>query len=154
LGTDEEVKARVVPHVTTTDAEIDAAIARAKSYDIFRPRAVSATFDARNDSLKIELATGIQIIIPRRVLQGLEDASARQVASVQIGEDELSLHWESLDVDHYIPYLLEGFLGTRKWMTELGKMGGASRSPAKQAASRKNGRKGGRPPKRPKELAG
>jgi len=57
------------------------------------------------------------------------------------------LHWESLDIDHYIPALIDGVFGTRAWMSELGKLGGTSRSKAKQTAARKNGRKGGRPRK-------
>ena len=33
----------------------------------------------------------------------------------------------------------------RKFLSEIGKKGGSSRSPAKVAASRNNGKKGGRP---------
>ncbi|MHB8141548.1 MAG: hypothetical protein ACYDHD_09945 [Vulcanimicrobiaceae bacterium] len=37
--------------------------------------------------------------------------------------------------------------GNRRWMSELGKIGGRSRSDAKTRAARTNGRKSGRPRK-------
>jgi len=44
--------------------------------------------------------------------------------------------------------LLEGLLGSKRWMaSRLGQMGGVSRSPAKRAAARANGKLGGRPRK-------
>jgi hypothetical protein len=32
---------------------------------------------------------------------------------------------EALDVDHYVPSLIEGVFGNRRWMSELGKRGEA-----------------------------
>jgi hypothetical protein len=53
-----------------------------------------------------------------------------------------------LDADLYVPGLVEGVLGTRKWMAaRLGAAGGAARTPEKSAASRANGKLGGRPKK-------
>ena len=53
-----------------------------------------------------------------------------------------------LDVDLYLPALLEGLLGSKAWAAaRLGQKGGKARTPAKQAASRANGRLGGRPRK-------
>ena len=53
-----------------------------------------------------------------------------------------------LDADLYLPALLEGFLGSRKWMARrLGMAGGKSRSAAKKLAARNNGKLGGRPKK-------
>ena len=58
----------------------------------------------------------------------------------------LGLHFPALDADLYLPAILEGFLGSRRWMAEhLGKTGGQARSEAKTAAARANGRLGGRP---------
>jgi hypothetical protein len=61
--------------------------------------------------------------------------------------------WESLDVDHYIPGLIDGVFGTRKWMAAMGASGGAARTEAKRTSSRENGRKGGRPRGRPRKKA-
>jgi hypothetical protein len=133
--------------IVTTDAEIDVAIAEAKLYDQYRPKAVAASYRAKDDAVSITLLSGVELVVPRKLLQGLENATMTQLANVEIVGAQSGLHWELLDVDHYIPALIEGVFGTRKWMSELGKMGGASRTVAKQSASRKNGRKGGRPRK-------
>jgi hypothetical protein len=58
------------------------------------------------------------------------------------------LRWASLDVDLYVPALVAGIFGTRSWMTrELAAIAGRSKSAAKAAAARANGKKGGRPRK-------
>lgn len=129
----------------TTDAEIDAAIAYAKSYERYRPKAVAAEYRPQLDAVAITLATGVEILIPRRLLQGLESASPAVLAKVRVEDFGSALHWPKLDVDHYIPGLLDGVFGTRRWMSEIGRKGGSARSKAKARSSRANGRKGGRP---------
>ncbi|PZP25441.1 MAG: DUF2442 domain-containing protein, partial [Kocuria rhizophila] len=50
--------------------------------------------------------------------------------------------------DVYVPGFMKGIYGTRRWMAALlGAEGGKSSSPAKAAAARTNGAKGGRPRK-------
>jgi hypothetical protein len=139
------MKAETRARVATTNAEIDAGIARAKVSEKYRPKAVAAAYQKKNDSLEIVLATGVTLAIPRRLLEGLENASPGDVAKVTIEDHGSSLHWETLDVDHYVPGLIDGVFGTRKWMAAMGAKGGAVSSPAKRAAARKNGSKGGRP---------
>lgn len=136
--------------VDVSDADIDAAIARGQVYEDnpFRPRAVAAAYRPKDDALAITLATGVELAIPRRLLQGLADADPREVAKVHIEDGGRSLHWESLDVDHFVPGLIDGVFGTRRWMSECGKVGGLAKTPAKRAAARANGRKGGRPRRR------
>ena len=59
------------------------------------------------------------------------------------------LHFPKLDADIYLPALLEGILGSRNWVAaHLGALGGRAKSRAKAAASRRNGRLGGRPKKK------
>jgi len=131
--------------VVTTDREIDDAIERAKAYDAIRPRAISAAYLPKDDAVMIVLATGVTLTIPRTVLQGLENATLGDLTAVDIEDFGSSLRWNTLDVDHYVPALIDGIFGSRKWMSEAGKRGGASRSEAKRAAAKENGRKGGRP---------
>ena len=131
--------------IEVADAEIDAAIARSKVYDEHMPPiAVGAAY--ANGAIEICFATGVELRVPAKLLQGLERASAAQLAAVEIVAGEM-LHWEALDIDHYLPMLLAGVFGSRRWMREIGKRGGAARSVAKTRAARVNGRKGGRPRK-------
>jgi hypothetical protein len=139
-----EAKTRVV----TTDAEIDAAIAQAKVYERYRPKVVAAEYRAKGDLIAFKLASGIEIAIPRPLLQGLESASRSDVSRIEVEDYGSSLHWPKLGVDHYVPGLLEGIFGTKRWMAEIGRKGGTTRSSAKAKSSRANGRKGGRPKKR------
>jgi hypothetical protein len=60
---------------------------------------------------------------------------------------DLEQHWESLDVDLGVPELVAGLFSTKTWMAELGRQGGKAKSAAKSAASRANGKRGGRPRK-------
>ncbi len=139
--------------VITTDAEIDAAIAEARAQENNRSRAVKAYYDASDDKVVIRLASGVDVAIPRTHLQGLENATRTQAAELQLEGAGSGLHWASLDVDHYIPGLLAGVFGTRRWMSELGRKGGAVRNAAKAAAARANGRKGGRPRRNARAVA-
>jgi hypothetical protein len=54
-----------------------------------------------------------------------------------------------LDASIYIPGLLQGLTGTKRWMAQqLGREGGKARSAAKAASSAANGKLGGRPRKK------
>src|SRR5690606_19911056 len=93
----------------------------------------------------VEFTNGAALLVPARSLQGLEDASDAELAEVELA-GETGLHWESRDVDFTIAGLMRGIFGTAQFMYAQRK-GGQSRSPAKAAASRTNGAKGGRPRK-------
>lgn len=131
--------------VAASDAQIDAALAQARAYDAIRPRAVAAEYDKASDRIFIALSSGVELVIPRRLLQGLETATPAQLSQVAVEDHGSALRWDALDVDHYIPGLVDGVFGTRKWMSEIGKKGGSARSEAKTQAVRENGLKGGRP---------
>jgi hypothetical protein len=79
----------------------------------------------------------------------LEHAKAADLAEIELSPSGFGLHFPQLDADFYMPALLEGFLGSRKWMAaRMGEAGGKSRSKAKKAAARVNRAKGGRPRER------
>jgi hypothetical protein len=132
-----------------TREEYAAATAKGKRMLATTPHAVAARYDRRADRIVVTLSTGIDVSFSPRDAQGLEDASGEQLAAIEITPPGFGLHWPKLDADLYVPAVLEGILGSRRWMAErLGAAGGRSRSKAKVAASRENGKLGGRPPKK------
>jgi hypothetical protein len=84
-----------------------------------------------------------------RDAEGLEKATPAELETIEISPSGLGIHFPKLDADLYLPALLEGFWGSRKWMANrLGATGGRSRSVAKRKPAKKNGRLGRRPKKK------
>ena len=111
-------------------------------------RVVRAKFDPKTGRVVLDLDTGLCLAFYPEAAQGLSNASARQLADIEITPSGLGLHWPRLDADLYLPGLLEGLLGTKKWAAaKLGAAGGSTRSRAKAASARENGKRGGRPRK-------
>lgn len=125
-----------------TDAEIDAALERGRTVGRHEPRADTARYDRQSDRVIVELTNGCTFTFPPRLTQGLETATAEQLAQVELLGAGSALHWEALDVGLSIPGLMAGLVGTRTYMA---RRAGEARSPAKAAAARANGAKGGRP---------
>jgi Protein of unknown function (DUF2442) len=121
--------------------------ARAKGNDLVKHRAVAVAARYRAGMILVELSSGVEVHFPVRLAQGLEHGSPKELSDIQIEARGLGLHWPKLDVDLYVPNLLQGVLGTRKWMAEIGKLGGSVTSAAKAKASAENGKLGGRPKK-------
>jgi len=110
--------------VVTTEAEIDAALERAKQFDK-EPRVAAAEYNAQLNVVVLHLDTGRRLVIPREELQGLQDATDVQLAEIEIFAG-LSLAWPQLDVDHYLPHLLEHRYGSDQWMKALERRGVAA----------------------------
>jgi Protein of unknown function (DUF2442) len=122
-------------------AELGSATARSQ-------HATRVQYDAERDRIVIELSTGIEVSFSPKQAQGLETARPDDLAEIQITPSGLGLHFPLLDADLYVPALLEGLLGSAKWMAgQMGRMGGAARTASKAAAARENGKRGGRPRK-------
>ncbi len=77
-----------------------------------------------------------------------EHAKPHQLDKIEITPSGLGIHFPKLDADLYLPALLEGFLGSRRWIAaQMGRIGGKASTKAKSAAARRNGKLGGRPKK-------
>jgi len=127
-----------------TDEEIDAALERGRIADLTETRAKSARYDPKSGRIIVELTNGSIFMFPARMGQGLTDATDEQLADITLMGNGFALHWESIDAGFTVPGLLAGIFGTRKYMAQLA---GRATSPAKAAAARANGAKGGRPRK-------
>jgi hypothetical protein len=127
-----------------TDAGIDAAIERGKAARALEPRAAAARYDREAGRIIVELTNGCTFAFPPALAQGLETASPAELAQVEILGAGYGLHWEGPDVDYSVPGLLAGIFGAKAYMA---RRAGQAKSPAKAAAARANGAKGGRPRK-------
>ena len=130
--------------VELTQAEIDAARERGRRALVEEPRAIAARYDRRRGKIVVDLANGCSFAFPPELAQGLNEASEEDLAAVEVLGLGSGLQWERLDVDLSVAGLLAGLFGTKAW---LARQGGAAVSPAKAAAARANGAKGGRPRK-------
>jgi hypothetical protein len=121
---------------------------RAKERQAVIPRAVAAHYDPKSGRVVIDLSSKLAVSFSPHDAQGLENAKLSQLEEIEISPSGFGIYFPKLDADLYLPALLEGFLGSKKWMaSRLGRVGGLSRSREKRAASRANGRLGGRPRK-------
>src|ERR1035438_2749797 len=121
---------------------------RAREMERSVPRAVAAHHDRKTGRIVVELSSKVIVSFSPGDVEGLEDAKPSQLNAIEISPSGFALHFPAVDADLYVPAILEGFLGSKKWMaSRLGRIGGQSRSRAKKAASRTNGRLGGRPRK-------
>ncbi len=131
--------------MAVNEAELHAAEARMAALREGR-HAISARYDRRAGRIMVELNNGISVAFPARLAEGLQHASASALSQIEVSPSGLGLHWPKLDADVYLPALLQGVFGSKRWMAaQLGATGGQARSVAKAAAARENGRKGGRP---------
>jgi hypothetical protein len=131
-----------------TEAQLRAAETRGRAMLAAEPRAVAAHFDRAAGRVVVDLANGCSYAFPPHLVQDLQGASEEALAGVVVDGVGFNLHWPALDADLYVPALVSGIFGTRDWMKrELARVAGQATSPAKVAAARANGAKGGRPRK-------
>jgi hypothetical protein len=128
-----------------TGKSFEAATARGRRILARGPVAVAARY-ARG-RIVVELDNGCTFAFPVALAQGLAGAPKVDLEVIEITPAGIGLHWPKLDADLHVPSLLRGALGNRQWMARIGRAGGLATSEAKAIAARKNGAKGGRPPK-------
>jgi Protein of unknown function (DUF2442) len=126
----------------------DLATKRGERRRAHEPTAVAARYDRPRDRVVIDLSTGYEVAFPPRRSQGLERAKPADLETIEISPSGFGLHFPKLDADLWLPALLEGVFGSRRWMAaRLGSRGGKAKSKAKARAARANGKLGGRPRK-------
>lgn len=127
-----------------TDEQIEAANERGRMMRETLPHAAAARYDRATGRVVIDLTNGATFAFPPHLAQGLAGASPEDLSEIELSGEGFGLHWPRLDEDLTVPGLLSGLFGTRKWMATLA---GKATSPAKAAAAKRNGAKGGRPRK-------
>ena len=79
------------------------------------PRAVHAEYDARRGVMMVQLKSGCWIGFPPQSEMGLHDATADQLAAVEVLPGGEGLHWEELDADISVPGLIFHRLNALAW---------------------------------------
>jgi hypothetical protein len=109
------------------------------------PRAETAHFDAGRNRVVVRLTTGIEIAFAPHDVEGLQHASAEDLKSVKVEALGLGIHFPALDADLYVPALLKGILGSKRWMAaRLATATGRVRDAPKPQVMRKGSNRSGR----------
>lgn len=111
------------------------------------PHATAAAYSPEHDLIVVDLENGAKFAFPPRIAQGLENANAEQLSEIELSPGGYGLQWPKLETALSVRGLLMGVFGSELWAREFARRGGRVRSPAKAAAARANGAKGGRPRK-------
>lgn len=112
--------------------EFDEADARGAHRRTAGPTALTARYDRRIGRVVVRLSTGLDLAFSPRDVQGLETAKLADLEAIEISPSGLGLHFPRIDADLYLPALLEGSLGSERWMAaRRGQGGGRARSKAK-----------------------
>lgn len=109
---------------------------------------IDARYEPRERSLRLTFRSGGGMLIPIGKVSELSGRSPAELARIDVSPLGDGLSWPALDVDIYVPGLVEDVFGARLFAAATGRRGGRRRSKAKAAAARLNGAKGGRPRKR------
>jgi hypothetical protein len=107
---------------------------------------VRARFDRARRLLGLTLRNGITVRFPREHIRELADADPGEIGEVEIQPGGDGISFRKLDVDISIPGLLADGLGPL-FAKAMGRRARGRTTTKKAAASRQNGRKGGRPKK-------
>lgn len=130
------------------DSETDRQVAawRARyGHEPEAPYAEAIEFDHQRRLLILSMSDSHRVVLPLEDIQGLATASPTQLLECELLGRGTGLDWPSLGVSFNVHELIGGSYGNWFWMQELRRKGGAARTGRKQAASRANGSKGGRP---------
>jgi Protein of unknown function (DUF2442) len=133
----------------TSEAEILAQIPAARAREVRNrkagQRAIAVRYDRRAGRVLVDLTNGYLFGFPAKSIPALAKATPSQLAQVELSPAGTGLHWEALDVDLSVSGLLLATVRPSDKLRELARIAGSTTSPAKAAAARKNGVKGGRP---------
>ena len=138
-------KSRIPNWIEQELAHAQDAVTRGRLEQASQVRARAARYDAHKRLIVVELINGSSFAFPPSLAQGLSDASSADLSVIEVTPMGSGLHWPNLNADLTVEGLLAGVFGSRNWMRSHAARAGSVRSPAKAAAARANGAKGGRP---------
>ena len=78
--------------------------------------AVAARYDRRIGRVVIRLNSGLDVAFSPRDVEGLQRARPGDLDVIEISPTGLRIHFPKLDADLYVPGLLQGVTGSKRWM--------------------------------------
>ena len=109
------------------------------------PRAVSASY--QNGEVTVRLMSGWSFSFDPRRYKFLKNATDKELSEVKPLGLGFALEWESIDQHLGVGPLILDLIGKKYIATEVGRQNETATSERKKAASRTNGKPGGRPRK-------
>lgn len=128
-------------------AQLPAARRRTEHKRRTEPHAKAIRFDPRTRLVHITMLNDVVLGIPVAMFPGLESATDTQLKDCSVSPAGWGLRWEQLDADYEVLGITVMALGKKVVSRAAAGIAGATRSPAKARASRRNGKLGGRPRK-------
>ena len=102
--------------------EFEAANERAATRLSRTPTVVAAHYERYSGHLVFDLSDGSSITFKPQDFEGLEQASPEQLSEIEILPPGLAVHFPAIDIGIYLPGLLAGLFGSRRWMAALKKI--------------------------------
>jgi len=109
----------------------------------YEPRAASASY--KDGEVTVRLMSGWSFSFDPRKFKFLKKASDKELAEVKPLGQGFTLEWKTIDQHLGVGPLIFDLIGEKYLATELGRRNGSATSEKKKAASRTNGKLGGRP---------
>ncbi len=133
--------------IFTTEAEIGKAVAAARRWEKGATKICHARYDVRRDAVIAELSTGSILAVPRRIIPGFAGARPAALVDLEITPGKEGLWSDNADDGVLLEQLVVLAAGERTVGAIGARINASKKSPARAAASRANGAKGGRPRK-------
>ena len=137
-------------HTGVSDSDIDALLRASRNGRKRATTILAARYDAKSDMLTVKLSTGVALIVPRKKIAGFAKAAPSDLSDLTIDVGAESLWSDTVDDGVLLEQLIEITAGSEDLAAFSGRVLGRRKTPARAAASRANGKKGGRPRKNPK----
>ncbi|KPH05026.1 DUF2442 domain-containing protein [Rhizobium acidisoli] len=91
---------------------------RDADFPLKHPAPSDAYYDYSSRRIVIEFENGSAFMVPARSLDGLAEASEKDIAGVEV-LGETALRWETLELNHEIAMLMAGIFGRPSFMEEI-----------------------------------